>query len=44
VASIVIWFVDVEKGREDCREFERERKVARVQREAVVVERPSSFE
>jgi len=35
-ASIVIWFVDVDKGRASCRKFEHERKEARVQREARV--------
>ena len=27
-ASVVIWFVDVEKGREDCRIFVEERSAA----------------
>lgn len=37
-ASAVIWFVDVEKGRKSCRDFERERKVVRVEREDGVLE------
>lgn len=32
-ASIVIWFVDIEKGRENCRKYVEERKVVRVERE-----------
>ncbi|KAL1301955.1 hypothetical protein AAFC00_002411 [Neodothiora populina] len=35
VASVVIWFVDVEKGRASCRKFEQERTAVRVEREAV---------
>lgn len=34
VASIVIWFVDVEKGRENCRVYVEERKLVRVAKEA----------
>ena len=34
VASIVIWFVDIEKGRENCRKYVEERKLLRVAREA----------
>ncbi|GME35470.1 putative mfs general substrate transporter protein [Neofusicoccum parvum] len=33
-ASIVIWFVDVEKGRENCRKFVEERKLLRAARES----------
>ncbi|KAK8227623.1 autophagy-related protein Atg22B2 [Phyllosticta capitalensis] len=33
-ASIVIWFVDVAKGRENCRKFVDERKLARAARES----------
>jgi hypothetical protein len=33
-ASIVIWFVDVEKGRENCRIYVEERKLMRVAKEA----------
>jgi len=33
-ASIVIWFVDVEKGRENCRIYVEERKLIRVAKEA----------
>ncbi|KAM3073482.1 hypothetical protein ACMFMF_006688 [Clarireedia jacksonii] len=35
-ASIVIWFVDVEKGRENCRTYVEERKIVRVVREVGV--------
>jgi Vacuole effluxer Atg22 like len=33
-ASIVIWFVDIEKGRENCRKYVDERKLIRVAKEA----------
>lgn len=33
-ASIVIWFVDVEKGRENCRIYVEQRKLVRVAKEA----------
>jgi hypothetical protein len=33
-ASIVIWFVDIEKGRENCRIYVEERKLIRVAKEA----------
>jgi hypothetical protein len=33
-ASIVIWFVDIEKGRENCRKYVEERKLLRVAKEA----------
>jgi hypothetical protein len=33
-ASIVIWLVDVEKGRENCRKYVEERKLLRVAKEA----------
>src|SRR4051794_37197268 len=33
-ASIVIWFVDIEKGRENCRIYVEERKLVRVAKEA----------
>jgi hypothetical protein len=33
-ASIIIWFVDVEKGRENCREYVEQRKLIRVAKEA----------
>lgn len=33
-ASIVIWFVDIEKGRENCRKYVEERKLVRVAKEA----------
>jgi MFS-type transporter involved in bile tolerance (Atg22 family) len=33
-ASIVVWCVDVEKGRENCRKFVEDRKVRRAAREA----------
>ncbi|KAH6684544.1 autophagy-related protein 22-like protein [Halenospora varia] len=33
-ASIVIWFVDVEKGRENCRKYVEERKLVRVAKES----------
>lgn len=32
-ASIVIWFVDIEKGRENCRTYVEERKLVRVAKE-----------
>lgn len=32
-ASIVIWFVDVEKGRENCRIYVEQRKLVRVAKE-----------
>lgn len=32
-ASVVIWFVDVEKGRENCRAYVDERKLVRVRSE-----------
>jgi hypothetical protein len=32
-ASIVIWFVDIEKGRENCRTYVEERKLIRVAKE-----------
>ncbi|PQE21567.1 autophagy-related Atg22B2 protein [Rutstroemia sp. NJR-2017a WRK4] len=35
-ASIVIWFVDVEKGRENCRAYVEERKIVRITREVGV--------
>jgi MFS-type transporter involved in bile tolerance (Atg22 family) len=34
LASIVIWFVDVEKGRENCRKYVEERKLVRVAKES----------
>jgi hypothetical protein len=33
-AIIVIWFVDMEKGRENCRKYVDERKLLRVAKEA----------
>ena len=33
-ATIVIWFVDVEKGRENCRRYVEERKLVRVAKES----------
>lgn len=33
-ASIVIWFVDIEKGRENCRKYVEERKLLRVAKES----------
>ncbi|TVY86682.1 Adenosine deaminase, partial [Lachnellula willkommii] len=33
-ASVVIWFVDIEKGRENCRKYVEERKLMRVARES----------
>jgi len=33
-ASIVIWFVDIDKGRENCRIYVEERKLVRVAKEA----------
>jgi hypothetical protein len=33
-ASIVIWFVDIEKGRENCRAYVEERKLIRVAKES----------
>jgi len=33
-ASIVIWFVDIEKGRDNCRVYVEERKLVRVAKEA----------
>jgi hypothetical protein len=33
-ASIVIWFVNIEKGRENCRKYVEERKLLRVAKEA----------
>jgi hypothetical protein len=33
-ASIVIWFVDIEKGRENCRVYVEERKLIRVAKES----------
>lgn len=33
-ASIVIWFVDVEKGRENCRKYVEERKLIRIAKES----------
>lgn len=33
-ASVVIWFVDIEKGRENCRKYVEERKLVRVAKEA----------
>lgn len=33
-ASIAIWFVDIEKGRENCRIYVEERKLVRVAKEA----------
>lgn len=33
-ASIVIWFVDIEKGRENCRIYVEERKLMRVAKES----------
>lgn len=33
-ASIVIWFVDIEKGRENCRKYVEERKLVRVAKES----------
>lgn len=33
-ASIVIWFVDVEAGRENCRKYVEERKLVRVAKTA----------
>jgi hypothetical protein len=33
-ASIIIWFVDIEKGRENCRIYVEERKLIRVAKEA----------
>jgi hypothetical protein len=33
-ASIVIWFVDIEAGRENCRKYVEERKLIRVAKEA----------
>lgn len=37
-ASVMIWFVDVEKGRASCRKFERERRMAREEREDRLVD------
>lgn len=33
-ASVVIWFVDIEKGRENCRIYVEERKLVLVAKEA----------
>ncbi|OMP86918.1 Autophagy-related protein 22-2 [Diplodia seriata] len=33
-ASVVIWFVDLDKGRENCRKYVEERKLVRVARES----------
>jgi len=33
-ASVVIWFVDIEKGRENCRIYVEQRKLLRVAKEA----------
>ena len=33
-ASVVIWFVDIEKGRENCRQYVEDRKLIRVAKEA----------
>lgn len=33
-ASIVIWFVDIEKGRENCRTYVEDRKLMRVAKES----------
>jgi len=33
-ASIVIWFVDVEKGRDNCRKYVEDRKLIRVAKES----------
>ena len=32
--SVVIWFVDVEKGRDNCRKYVEERKLVRVAKES----------
>lgn len=38
-ASITIWFIDVEKGRENCRKFVEERNLARVVQETGATEK-----